>query len=160
MLLRGIVTYGRYYLSERLIIEPAIDDAAYHHDKLDWAGISLSPSLSMRVNNISSYGVIHYKNIPHKKPDYTGFVLNWPNFDSDRECCKILLDESKKADAASKIKYEKTFKFYHEVTNIKDPLSKYTWVLWTTGFTQPQLKGITELSLEQLTKQEKSRLLK
>jgi hypothetical protein len=117
MLLRGIVSYGTYYLSERLIIGPAIDDAAEHHAKINWVGISVSPNLSIAVNDFSSDGVIHYKKIPHKKSYYTGFVLNWPKVDSNRECHKILLEESKRADAASKIKYDNTFKFYHEVTH-------------------------------------------
>ncbi len=120
ILLCGIVSYGTYYLSERLIIGPAIDDAAEHHAKLNWIGISISPNLSIGVNDISSDGVIHYKNIPHKKSYYMGFVLNWPNVYSNRECYQILLEENKTADAASKIKYDNTFKFYHEVTNIKN----------------------------------------
>jgi hypothetical protein len=40
MLLRGIVSHGRYYLSQQLIIGPAVDDAASHHTKLDWIGIA------------------------------------------------------------------------------------------------------------------------
>jgi hypothetical protein len=39
MLLRGTVSYGTYYYSDKLIIGPALDDAAYHHDKLDWIGL-------------------------------------------------------------------------------------------------------------------------
>lgn len=46
MLLRGVITYGTYYISERLVIGEALDDAAYHHNKLDWIGIALSPTLS------------------------------------------------------------------------------------------------------------------
>ena len=41
--------------------------------------------------------------------------------------------------------------------NIKDPLSKYTWVLWAADSPQLHLKAATELSLEQPTKQDKSR---
>ena len=44
--------------------------------------------------------------------------------------------------------------------NIKDPLSKYTWVLWAADSPQLHLKEVTELSLEQLTKQEKSKHLR
>jgi hypothetical protein len=46
MLLRGTISYGTYFLSERLIIGDALDDAAYHHDKFNWIGIALSPTLS------------------------------------------------------------------------------------------------------------------
>jgi hypothetical protein len=83
MLLRGIVSYGRYYISERLIIGPAIDDEAYHHDKLNWIGISLSPTLSIGEENITGDGIVYYENIPHKDWPYGSFVLNWPNSDSE-----------------------------------------------------------------------------
>ncbi|HXP51480.1 MAG TPA: hypothetical protein VN922_16100, partial [Bacteroidia bacterium] len=39
---------------------------------------------------------------------------------------------------------------------LKDPLSKYTWVLWSAGG-QLWLQRTTNLSSEQLTKQEKSK---
>jgi hypothetical protein len=51
MLLRGTISYGTYYLSNRLIIGDALDDAAYNHDKLNWIGVSLSPSLSKEVKD-------------------------------------------------------------------------------------------------------------
>jgi len=34
-LLRGTVSHGEYYLSQQLIIGPALDDAASNHDKLE-----------------------------------------------------------------------------------------------------------------------------
>jgi hypothetical protein len=34
-----------------LIIGEALDDAAYNHDKLDWVGVSASPSLSKWVKD-------------------------------------------------------------------------------------------------------------
>jgi len=40
LLLRGIVTHGQYYLSQQLIIGPAVDDAASIHDELEWIGIA------------------------------------------------------------------------------------------------------------------------
>jgi hypothetical protein len=49
MLLRGTISYGKYHISNRLIIGQALDDAAYNHDKLNWIGISLSPSLSSEI---------------------------------------------------------------------------------------------------------------
>ncbi|MFZ0510517.1 MAG: hypothetical protein WAM14_02825 [Candidatus Nitrosopolaris sp.] len=36
MLLRGIVSQGPYYLSQQLILRPAVDDAASHLTNLDW----------------------------------------------------------------------------------------------------------------------------
>jgi hypothetical protein len=69
VLLRGTISYGTYYLSDQLIIE-ALADAAYNHDKLRWIGVSLSPTLFTRINNIdtiNTLAVIRYKEIPHKE---------------------------------------------------------------------------------------------
>jgi hypothetical protein len=96
MLLRGIISYGTYYLSEKLIIGPAVDDAAYNHNQLNWIGVSLSPSLASRINDIEKVvtdSIIYYTCIPRKDIPYPGMVLNWPNYDSDRECYSILLSE-------------------------------------------------------------------
>jgi hypothetical protein len=86
MLLRGAISHGTYYLSNQLIIGEAVNDAADNHDKLKWVGVSLSPALSKKINNING---IHtqtatwYDEIPHNDSPYAGFVLNWPNYDSD-----------------------------------------------------------------------------
>jgi hypothetical protein len=117
MFLRGIVSYGTYYTSERLIIWPAIDDAAYYHDKLNWIGISLSPTLSVGAKNITTNSIVYYENIPHKDRPYRGFVLNWPNSDSDRKCHSILREESKTVDSPIKQKYDNTFTFYQSVAS-------------------------------------------
>ena len=121
MLLRGTISYGTYYLSERLIIGPALDDAAYHHDKLEWIGISLSPSLSRNVsdiNTISGKSIIYYPSIPQKKSSYGGLVLNWPKFDLNNECYSILEEESMKVEASVKPKYNNTFAFYRSAVNL------------------------------------------
>ncbi|MGC2427011.1 MAG: hypothetical protein WA421_08250 [Nitrososphaeraceae archaeon] len=116
MLLRGAISYGRYYLSDRLIIGPALDDAAFHHDKLNWIGISLSPSLDINANNmISTNTCIYYNDIPHKDSHYSSFVLNWPIFDINGECYMILQQESVKVSESVKEKYSNTFKFYQNM---------------------------------------------
>jgi hypothetical protein len=123
LLLRGIVSYGQYYLSQQLIIGPAVDDAASNHDELDWIGIALSPNVpNLRIgdDNTVNNSVVYY-NIPHKKSYYSGIALNWPNYDSNRECFHILREEQSKADPSSKVKYDNTFRFYRHVANF--PLS-------------------------------------
>lgn len=70
MLLRGVISYGTYYISERLVIGEALDDAAYHHNKIDWIGIALSPSLSGKrgintlVGRSFTYLLFHIKTGP------------------------------------------------------------------------------------------------
>jgi hypothetical protein len=117
MLSRGTISYGEYHLSERLIIGEALDDAAYHHDKFNWVGISISPSLSgvQDLNAITGNSFTFYRNIPHKETPYNGLVLNWPRFDSDRRC-QLTLEQESQGDE-DPIKYENTFAFYRGIKN-------------------------------------------
>lgn len=118
MLLRGAISYGTYYLSRRLIIGPAIADAATCHDKMDWIGISLTPSLTSKIYDINKIGTksaIYYTSIPHKDTPYSGLVLNWPDFDSKRECLSILQNEGHLSPDVAK--YQNTFIFYEAVMN-------------------------------------------
>ena len=121
MLLRGTISYGTYYLSNRLIIGDALDDAAYNHDKLNWIGVSLSPSLSKEVKdnmiNVKSDSSIWYSDIPHKQLDYEDLALNWPIYDSNNECFSILERQSIAVDNPIREKYDNTFAFYHNAIN-------------------------------------------
>jgi hypothetical protein len=116
MLLRGAISYGTYYLSSRLIIGEALDDAAYDHDKLNWIGISVSRSLSQQISKldyITTNSSVLYDKIPHKVSPYRGIVLNWPNFDNQNKCYTILKKESINSGPSIKPKYDNTFMFYH-----------------------------------------------
>jgi hypothetical protein len=55
MLLRGIVSYGQYYLSQQLIIGPAFNDTVSNYDRLDWIGIALCPNARgvKQINSIN-----------------------------------------------------------------------------------------------------------
>lgn len=122
-MLREAISYGDYYLSNRLIIGKALDDAAYIHDNLKWIGVSLSPSISemiTNVNNINTNSAIMYNDIPLKKSVYRGLVLNWPIDESAGECYSILQSERIIAiDQSVKEKYDNTIKFYFDVINGK-----------------------------------------
>ena len=67
---------------ENLALEALDDAAAYNHDKLNWIGVCLSPSLSNwakdNMVNVDSDSTIWHRNIPHKQLPYEGLVLNWP----------------------------------------------------------------------------------
>jgi hypothetical protein len=117
LLLRGIVSHGQYYLSQQLIIGEAVDDAASKHAQLNWIGIALSPNVYRGGGNTINDSVVRY-NIPLKKNPYPGIALNWPKFDLNRECFHIVREEQSKADPSSKVKYDNTFTFYHDVANI------------------------------------------
>jgi hypothetical protein len=111
LLLRGIVSHGDYYLSQYLIIGPAVNEAASYHDQLNWIGIALSPKVP--IGNTVNNSAVYYNYIPLKDRHYQGIALNWPKFDSNGECNQILRNEHFKADASSKIKYDNTFSFYN-----------------------------------------------
>jgi hypothetical protein len=116
MLLRGVISYGTYYLSKRLIIGPAVDDAVYNHNRLNWIGVSITPSLARNINDIeeiATNSIIYYTSIPHKDIPYPGMVLNWPDYDSGRECYSILQNEGQ--NSPDPIKYENSFIFYDAV---------------------------------------------
>jgi hypothetical protein len=120
-LLRGILSHGDYYLSQYLIIGPAVNEAASYHDQLNWIGIALSPKVP--IGNTVNNSVVYYnyiplkdRHIPLKDRHYRGIALNWPKFDLNRECNKILQKEHFKADALSKKKYVNTFSFYDYVS--------------------------------------------
>jgi hypothetical protein len=118
LLLRGIASHGQYYLSQQLIIGPAVDDAASIHDELEWIGLALSPSVDIPRGCTVNNSVVRY-NIPLKKSPYPGIALNWPKFDSNTECYQILQKEYGDAPEKAKVKYENTFGFYNYATNIQ-----------------------------------------
>jgi hypothetical protein len=118
MLFRGIVSSGWYFISDRLVIGPAIDDAAGHHDQLKWIGIAMSPTLNVPVQLTKGHSFVFYQTIPHKQLGHYGsFVLNWPNYDEHGKCHSMLQTERMQAPDNAKEKYDNTFRFYEDVTN-------------------------------------------
>ncbi|MGA9150434.1 MAG: hypothetical protein WBZ36_07645 [Candidatus Nitrosopolaris sp.] len=115
LLLRGIVSHSQYYLSQQLIIGPAVDDAASNHDELEWIGIALSPSVAIPEGYTVNNSVVYYNYIPFKNRRYRGIALNWPKFDLNRECHQILQKEYGQAPEKTKVKYENTLGFYDYV---------------------------------------------
>lgn len=120
MLFRGTISYGEYYLSTRLILDRALDEAAYHNSKLNWIGVALTPELAQFADRLrdnigfSTPSAIWYNNVPHKDPQvYRSVVLNWPQYDTDESCFNVL--QSEYGPSKDKPKYENTFAFYAEV---------------------------------------------
>lgn len=95
LLLRGAVAFGRFYRGKggRILIGPAVDEAAEWYDKADWAGIHLTPSAGRSVvpgglpgqPTISTAGqFVHYP-VPLKSGGVVpAWALAWPLFGSDR----------------------------------------------------------------------------
>lgn len=132
ILLRGTVSYGEFYWSEKLIIGPAVDNAAQYHAKVDWIGISISPTVFKQINcsQIDSKYLVNYNNIPYKAGNHKGVVLDWPRYDDNGYCLESLQQEEyeiERSDKSSsdkyhiKQKYNNTYNFYiysKENTNI------------------------------------------
>lgn len=127
LLLRGIISYGEFHWSEKLIIGPAVDDAASHHDKVDWIGISSSPKLIRDINlsKINFNNSITYNKIPHKDGHYPGLVLNWPIYDDGSNLSNLEKEENNVDNSNEnedtkdyiKRKYRNTYEFYHYCRN-------------------------------------------
>ena len=120
MLFRGIISYGQYSISTRLLLGPALAESASQNDKLNWIGVALTPQLAekaaclMGSSGLSTANAIWYCNVPHKDMQvYRSVVLNWPQYDTDETCFNILNSEYE--ISRDKLKYENTFAFYAEV---------------------------------------------
>jgi hypothetical protein len=122
ILLRGTVSYGEFYWSEKLIIGRAVDDAAYYHARIDWIGISICPNIlkKIKINQIDNRYLILYNNIPYKDRYRKGLVLDWPKYDNGN-CLKSLQQEEHEIENSDKDnstksqikqKYNNTYNFY------------------------------------------------
>lgn len=81
---RGVISIGKFYQSQKLIIGPAIDEAAEWYTRPDWMGVSTAPSASFGIEMIVEQGVdisnwfVKY-NIPTKSGiEENGWALAWP----------------------------------------------------------------------------------
>jgi hypothetical protein len=92
-LLRGSVAFGDYFLGRdgRILVGPAVDEAASWHEQADWAGIILTPSAGRTVipdavpGVISQFGALF---MSYDVPMKTGgrsrlWALNWPLLNRD-----------------------------------------------------------------------------
>lgn len=80
--LRGVISAGEFYQSTKMVIGPAIDDAAAHYTSPNWIGVSATPSLStlLSPSHAISGVIVQYK-IPHKEGiEENGWALAWPYY--------------------------------------------------------------------------------
>ena len=112
MLFRGTISYGLYFISPRLILGPALDDAAIYNNRLNWIGIALTPDLASRIlpMRIDIPNTVEYNTPLKKLQNYRSMVLDWPRYDKGGTCYGIL--QNKYGSSPDKEKYENTFKFY------------------------------------------------
>jgi hypothetical protein len=83
---RGCISVGKFYSNEKMIIGPAIDEAAQYYKLPEWIGVSASPTAHNVLENLK--GNQHYKkdfennfykyDIPLKSAiEKNGWAINW-----------------------------------------------------------------------------------
>lgn len=104
--LRGTISIGKFKQSSKMILGPAIDEAAERYEKDDWIGVSATPSVYSYLvrfkgtqNWFKNFDFIEYK-IPRKGGsvggwavllDYT-FKFDKKHIEKNFPGCKTLLD--------------------------------------------------------------------
>jgi hypothetical protein len=121
--IRGCISLGNFYIaSHRMIIGPAIDEAAEYYTMAEWVGISAAPSAHYALNKIQeaiqeTYHYIRY-DIPLKHGvERNGWALNWPHFDihsgdTQRHVLKLDQKLAKHNEISVSLKYRNTLDFY------------------------------------------------
>lgn len=141
ILLRGVISTGKFYKSDTLIIGPAIDEASEWYTLADWIGISTAPTASFALSKLEDDGTdlsnwfVRY-NIPTK----TGFLKNewalaWPK-ESKRKFLsnKTNLTRGSILETFSRYpisslaisKYKNTIDFFDAVCNMNDSQKQET----------------------------------
>ena len=122
--LRGAISTGTFWLSDKMIIGPAIDEAANYHNKLNWVGVATTPSASSVLKNHrdNDNRLVNYHSIPWKNGNREGWALAWPLHDNRNSLYNptrigwrmdILLNASNyELDESIRTKYANTLKFY------------------------------------------------
>ena len=84
---RGVISIGKFYQSQTLVIGPAIDEAAEWYTQPDWIGVSTAPSASFGIERLVEDGYDISKwfvkySIPIKNGiEENGWAVAWPNRD-------------------------------------------------------------------------------
>ena len=78
---RGCISFGEFYSSEKIIIGPAIDEAAQYYELPQWIGVSATPSFFNLIENSSKFQQkdrLTKWDIPLKQGiEKKGWVINW-----------------------------------------------------------------------------------
>ncbi len=113
--LRGSISYGTYYLSNILVIGPAIDDAASTHNKINMLGVFTTPSLSMALDRMGflqdSDSMCRYRKVVTKEETYEGLALKWYNKQNKQMSDFLLGQLNSQTDTQVKRKYENTIDY-------------------------------------------------
>jgi len=123
---RGVISMGWFSDSSRMLIGPAVDEAATYYEAADWVGISISPSTHAILRNYTSYrrsNLITDYQIPQKKKNgVLASAVKWIKYDYSNECYRILHNkaaENLKTNHNAYMKYKNTLDFYTRCLGIQ-----------------------------------------
>jgi hypothetical protein len=120
---RGVMVLNAFSRSPRMLIGPAVDEAAQFHEKADWIGISISPTTQSILQSTSpetpSKLLVKFP-IPQKQGSNLEWAVNWPIQDKSRGCWRILNEKASmyRNDPLKFIKYKNTIDFYSKCINV------------------------------------------
>lgn len=81
--LRGVISAGEFYQSSKMVIGPAVDEAAAVYTSPNWIGVSGTPAVTSLLRHYrpsSSDALVQY-DIPHKCGiEKNGWALAWPYY--------------------------------------------------------------------------------
>lgn len=73
LLMRGALSYGSFIQQDRIIIGPAIDDAAHWHDQAQLVGCLLTPNTTL----LCDVGLDRWSRNPYNNYDYSQHVVKY-----------------------------------------------------------------------------------
>lgn len=136
--MRGAISLGQFYRLDKMLIGPAVDEAAQYYMLPEWIGVSAAPSFHDFLDELGDDGVTAKEffvkwDIPMKNGiEKGGWAINWPNRkifrpdgesrynDFDRfydETKRVIKSELKTYDVVSALKWRNTSDFFK--TNFK-----------------------------------------
>lgn len=73
LLMRGAISYGKFIKRKNIVIGPAIDDAAFWHDKAQLVGCVLTPNTTLLYDS----GIDYVNRNPHENYDYSQHAIKY-----------------------------------------------------------------------------------
>jgi hypothetical protein len=124
ILLRGAVSVGTFYRSDKMIIGPAVKDAADYYGKPKWIGICTAPTASNVLDNEwgtmgTALGIFGKYCIPIDEcRSEQGWALLWPKKDTERIAQRYIEEKIKCPSSVRRdifLKYKHTLVFYDQI---------------------------------------------
>jgi len=91
---RGCISVGEFYSSDKIVIGPAIDEAAHYYELPQWIGVSAAPSTYKELEKSSDSFKSKYFSkwdVPLRNTiEKNGWIINWKEFQTNSVIFEIL----------------------------------------------------------------------